>query len=186
MYSSKIICNEFKKNVKDQIYDIPVTDLLSAWQNGLANKTKFYEKLFKDVASRMGHEIEYERFRCDSTIVDKNKFPLVLIETENKHTTATTEVHQLCGIVSPVKALVLSCEWADSEREKWLPKWQEIIRTYNSTFPINSRFCIIISEWGRKITNDEILRFYFISLDSNGEIIDDLEWEIESSVFYAL
>jgi hypothetical protein len=100
---------------------------------------------------------------------------------ENAHSTASTEIEQLCCLNAPLKILVISCDWYDTERERWLPVWQDIINKYNNAFPTNSKFSIVVGEWGRGIPCDEILRYYLVTMSSTGQVIEDLVWQLQKT-----
>ena len=180
MYTSDTIYIEFKKALKKHLFNTSIATFEQAWINGLTNKTKFYEEFFSTVADELKFETVFEQFRCDMTFVDNENIPLVLIECENAHVTASTEIEQLCCLNAPLKALVISCDWFDTERAKWLPIWQDIIKKYNLAYPTTSKFSIIIGEWGRGKPCDDILRYYLITLSATGEIIDDVEWTLQT------
>lgn len=179
MYTSDEIYIWFRDNLKRKLESTTIEDFSNAWSNGLVNKTNFYRQFFSGLVEDSSRFVGYEEFRCDMTIYDKEHIPLVLIETENNHQDASTEIDQLCCFHAPLKVLVLSCAWYDSEREKWLHHWQKIIEKYNAAYPTNSKFCIVVGEWGRGKPDDEILRYYLITLSSNGSIIEDLVWTLQ-------
>ncbi|WP_370547441.1 hypothetical protein [Edwardsiella tarda] len=181
MYTSDAVYLSFKNALYNKLFSIDISDFESAWGNGLSNKTRFVEKLFSSLASDMSLFIEYEKFRCDMTLLDEDGIPLVFIESENNHSTAVTEVEQLCCLHAPLKVLVISCSWFDTERERWLPIWSSIIKKYSEAYPTNSKFSIIIGEWGRGVPCDDILRYYMVTLSSLGEVIDDVEWVLQKS-----
>ena len=180
MYTSDSVYLKFKEALKNELFKIKIDDFESAWCNGLANKTKFYELFFSGLASSMSLYTVYEQYRCDMTFIDEDEIPLVLIETENNHTTASLEISQLCGLNAPLKVLVISCDWFDSEREKWIPIWSDIIRKYNLAFPTNSKFCVVVGEWGRGHPCDDILRYYVVTMSNMGEVIEEIEWRIQT------
>lgn len=179
MYTSDDIYIWFRDSLKRKLESTSIDYFNDAWCNGLKNKTNFYKKFFSDLVDGTSRFVGYEQFRCDMTIYDKDNIPLVLIETENNHQDASTEIDQLCCFHAPLKVLVISCDWHDSEREKWLPEWQEIIRRYNSAYPSNSKLCIVVGEWGRGYPDDKILRYYLTTLASNGSVIEDIVWQLQ-------
>ncbi|MFC3031675.1 hypothetical protein ACFOEE_03980 [Pseudoalteromonas fenneropenaei] len=181
MYTSDDIYIWFRDRLKSKLETISLSDFAIGWSTGLANKTKFYEQLFKEVGEFERKVVTYEQFRCDVTISDENGVPLVLIEMENAHSTASSEIEQLCCLNAPLKVLVISCAWHDSERERWLPIWQNIIRKHNSAFPTNSKFCIVVGEWGRGRPCDELLRYYMVTLSSQGNVVEDLVWQLQKT-----
>ena len=180
MYTSDTLYLQFKLALKKQLFNTTISTFEHAWANGLSNKTKFYGEFFSSVAKELNLNTAYEQFRCDLTFSDSDNIPLILIECENVHTTASTEIEQLCCLNAPIKALVISCDWFDTEREKWLPIWRTIIKKYNFAFPTTSKFSIIVGEWGRGKPCDDILRYYLITLSSTGDIIDDVEWTLQT------
>lgn len=179
MYIPDEIYTWFKASFEQKIKSTPIEDFKYAWSNGLDNKTLFFKTLFSDLIQDSTWLVQYEHFRCDIMICDQHRIPLVFIETENMHRTASTEVQQLCCLHAPLKVLFISCSWHDSQREKWLHTWQSILRTHHAAYPSNANFCIVIGEWGRGIPDDGILRFYLLKLAPHGAITEDCVWELQ-------
>lgn len=179
MYTSDDIYSWFRDSLKSKLESISIEDFNDGWSKGLRNKTNFYKNLFGELVDNSQMFIGHEQFRCDLTIYDKDHIPLVLIETENNHQDASTEIDQLCCLHAPLKVLVISCAWHDSERSRWLPEWQAIIKKYNTAYPSNSKFCIVVGEWGRGKPDDQILRYYMVTLSANGDIFEDLVWQLQ-------
>lgn len=179
MYTSDDIYTWFRDSLKKKLESISLDEFDTAWCNGLTNKTTFYNKFFKELGEDAGKIVAYEQFRCDVTISDQNQIPLVLVEMENDHSDASTEIDQLCCLNAPLKVLVISCDWYETERDKWLPVWQDIIKKYNTAYPTNSKFCIVVGEWGRGKPSDDLLRYYVVTMSSTGKVIEDMMWQLQ-------
>jgi hypothetical protein len=175
MYTSDTVYRSFIKALETIIKDTDISKFEEVWKS-VSSKTEFYKKnFFESLADNMSCKLKTEEFRCDFTLMDSDDFPLVRIESENKHGTASHEIYTLCRLLSPLKVLFLSCEWTDSEGKKFLPEWREAIRKFNLSYPTDFKFCIVIGEWGRRNPPDDILRYCIATLSSDGEIFDEFE-----------
>jgi hypothetical protein len=154
----------------------PLAEFESAWRS-LSDKTRFYDRvLMPKVAARLGYGLQYEFVLCDYVFWNRDRVPMVFIESENAHGTATSEIDKLCCFSSPVKALFLSCERADGERDKYLPGWKERFATHHKYCDLNAVYMTVVGEWGRgKPKDDGILRYYIESFDVFGNEIDRKE-----------
>jgi hypothetical protein len=141
------ICSIFRDALHEKLQVSTLDEFRKAWES-VSNKTRFYESFFKRLSDDLGYTLFYEEFRCDYTMKNTNGYPMVLIESENDHKTATTEVEQLLRLVAPVKMLVLSCEWHDSQREVFLKRWIKKIKEFNDFFPTDSIFCFWLANGG--------------------------------------
>jgi hypothetical protein len=100
----------------------------------------------------------YEFLRCDFTLVNAEGIPLVFLESENIHGSASEEIEKLCCIAAPVKVLFLSCSWYDSERAAWLDEWMQRVRKQHEFIEFDSVYMIVVGEWGRGKPSDDVLR----------------------------
>lgn len=175
---TRIIWTEFVAAFCSALDEAGPDRLLAMWR-GIGEKTHFYENgLMPTIASKLGCRLEIERFRCDFTFTLPEGVPVAFVESENAHPTAGKEIVDLCCLAAPVKALIVSCAWHDSEREIWLPRWREIIRRHHAYFPMDCVYGVIVGEWGRGVPDDTILRYYFTAVDSRGDVIAESEWSL--------
>lgn len=189
---------KFEAALIQELKATPLAEFKSAWQEGplgdrFRYKNQFYNKLIGNVAAHLEYDSNQEYLRIDHVFLNEDRVPVVFIECENNHETVGLPFHEidnLCAVNSPVKALFLSCSWADSEREKFLSDWKERIGTYRKYFDQNAVFMIVVGEWGRgSLEGDGILRYYIESFSISGEEIDRKEielgaWEIEDAAMF--
>src|SRR5271157_1214041 len=89
-----------------------LAEFKSAWAS-LPAKTEFYRTiLLKKVGDRLKYELGCEHLLRDFVLFNKDRVPVVFIESENNHASASHEIEKLCAVSSPVKALFLSCSWS--------------------------------------------------------------------------
>lgn len=119
-------------------------------------------------AQKLGFLMAPERHRCDYAFVNLDGVPLIFAEVENAHTTASHEIRCLCSLAAPLKVLVLSCDWQDTEKARFLPQWREIIKTHHAVISMDCLYAVIVGEWG-----DALLQYSFTLLDTRGEVIED-------------
>lgn len=142
------------------------SELLRMWQS-VSDKTWFYEKtLMPVVAANLGWELHIEKFRCDYMFLDKDSVPLIAVESENAHETASHEVSCLCGLAAPLKVLVISCDWQNSEKSIFLPKWTEIIRKHHEVISLDCLYMIVVGEWDEP--DDALLKYSFTLIGPSG------------------
>lgn len=164
---------KFRDSLLAELQSTPIKEFEEAWQ-GLKNKTSFYgSKLLSRVAELNQWSIWYEFLRSDFALANADGIPVVFIESENNHRSASEEIEKLCCVASPVKVLFLSCEWHNSEREAFLDGWLERIRRQHSALPCDCIYMIVVGEWGRGHPDDGILRYYLESYDSTCHQIED-------------
>lgn len=170
---------KFRDSLVAELKLTPIGEFEEAWQ-GLKNKTEFYgSKLLVRVAHRNQWEIWNEFLRCDFALANSDGIPIIFIESENNHASASEEIEKLCCIAAPVKVLFLSCEWFNSERQAFIDDWLERIRRQHSALPFDCMYMFVVGEWGRGDPDDGILRYYLESFDPLGQEIEPrLEIEI--------
>jgi hypothetical protein len=153
--------------IVDELQRTSMSDFERAWQSCEA-KTDFYGRFFQAVAERLGYLPWTEFLRCDFVIANREGIPVAFIESENMHGSATDEVEKLCAVAAPVKILLLSCEWSDSERDILSPRWRERIALQHSYFGVECIYVFMVGEWGRGRPDDGILRYLFDVIDHHG------------------
>ena len=169
--------NEWSKlsdAIIEELQSTPIADFISAWKTPKA-KTAFYGRFFKAVAEHIGCKLLTEFLRCDFVITNTFGIPIAFIESENAHGSATQEIEKLCATSAPIKILLMSCEWSDSERAIWFGRWRERIALQHTYFGSDCIYVIIVGEWGRGRTDDGILRYLFDVIDHRGVEINRLE-----------
>lgn len=159
----------------------PISEFEKAFGR-LDAKTDFNGRFFARVAERLGYKLYPEFLRVDFVIRNADNIPIAFIESENIHPTAGEEIEKLCVVSAPVKFLMLSCEWSDSERAAYLPGWKQRIALQHQYFGEDCIYVIVIGEWGRgKPQDDGVLRYIFDVIDSQGREIKHQEIEIPNS-----
>ena len=166
----------FKHALIQELKATPLTEFESFWPSR-PDRTRFYKtKLLPNVAARMGHHFRPEFLLVDYAILNDDHVPVVFIESEHSHPSASHEIEKLCAVCSPVKVLLLCCEWADGVREECLPSWKKRITTHHKYYDLNAVYILVVGEWGRgKPKDDEILRYYIESFDIFGMEIEPKE-----------
>jgi hypothetical protein len=140
---------------------------LEAWQS-IENKTVFYAQTFMPaVAKKLGHVLQAEKLRCDYAFLNTDGVPIIFAEAENNHGTASHEIKCLCCLTSPLKVLVLSCDWQASEKQKYLPRWCETIRTHHAIISMDCLYAVIVGEW------DDSLEYSFTVINTAGTVIEE-------------
>jgi len=146
-------------------------ELGKAWGDKIT-KTLFYEKvLMPTLGNYLDLDYKIEHLRCDYTFLDKNKVPIIAIESENSHGTAHQEFQSLCGLAAPLKILILSCDWEASEKKTFLPQWKEIIRRHHAVVSVNCMYAIIVGEW--QDSKVEQINFSFTRIDTDGNSTEE-------------
>lgn len=169
----------FRDSLILELKATPIADFEAAWM-GLKNKTGFYgSDLLARVSERNNWTVWYEFLRCDFALVNHDGIPIVFIESENNHQSASEEIEKLCCVCAPLKVLLLSCSWYDSERAIHLQGWRERIRKQNEALSFDCVYAIVVGEWGRGYPDDGVLRYYIESFDADGA---DLEPTIEVEI----
>lgn len=168
---------KIRKETEAELLNRPLSDFEKAW-NGLEEKTVLNNQIFRRVAERLEYEFGTEFLRCDFVIKNRDGIPVVFIESENNHTSAGHEIEKLCAVAAPVKILILSCEWSDSEKEQYLPIWKDRIARQHSYFGEDCVYAILVGELGRGRPDDGVLRYIFDVIDSHGREIEHTELEI--------
>jgi len=163
------VWNDFKNAFCDALDEFDRETLLKSWQKG--GRTPFYEhQLTPAIAAKLNLDRIVERFRCDYTFLDKRGIPHIFAESENNHETAGHEIDDLCCLAAPLKILFLSCDWQETERDKFLPMWCEAIRKRHAAVPLDCLYSIIVGEW-----DDDVhvqLSYFFTLIDANGNALD--------------
>lgn len=168
MISPHATWNDFRKAFCDTLDTIDRTHLLEAWENG-ANKTAFYEHKFMSiVAERLGCSLAIEYLRADYTFFTADHIPLVFAEAENAHGSAGHEIKNLCSVAAPLKVLILSCSWQDSERDRFLPEWVNVIRMRHQAILMDCCYGIIVGEWHD--TDRCFIEYSFTLIDTDGTV----------------
>ena len=162
--------DKFYEAVVSQLVATPIEDLNIAWAS-VGAKTKFYSGFFDGVAQRLGYSCKREFLRVDFTLFKSNDVPVISIESENAHCSATDEMRKLCAVGAPVKVLLLSCEWSNSERGVWASQWADIIKRQHEHFGQECLYVMMIGEWGRGDPDDEQLRYLFDVYSHEGKEI---------------
>jgi hypothetical protein len=143
--------NRFKSSLTEELRATPIKDFTVAW-GGRKDKTGFYgSSLLPRIAKRCGMNVWYEFLRCDFVLANDEGIPLVFVESENCHGSASEEIEKLCCIAAPVKALFLSCSWYDSEREAFIDGWLQRIRKQHDFIEFESIYMIVVGEWGTRL-----------------------------------
>lgn len=138
--------------------------LSEAWRDP-EPKTIFYKtNMMPRIAEHLAMRHKVERLRRDHTFLDENCVPKVIIECENKHGEAWREMESLCSLAAPLKVLVLSCDWEDTERAIFLPNWIKIIKKHHAVISLDCLYAIIVGEW----QDDGCVEYSFTSIDANG------------------
>lgn len=148
-----------------------IADFEAVWSVGY-DKTQFNKTLLQKVAAACQYQFKSEFLRCDFAFLNSDRIPVVFIESENIHTSAFQEIDKLCAVSSPVKVLFLSCEWADSERQSFLPGWIKRMKSHHDFYGHDCVYMVVVGEWGRGKPCDDILRYYLESFDSQGSLIE--------------
>jgi hypothetical protein len=157
--------SEFKFAFCRALDEVGPETLAQAW-GSLRNKTEFYQwRLMPAVARHLGYRLQGERQRCDFSLLDERGVPLFAVEAENAHPTAWQEMEYLCGLATPIKALLLSCEW-EIEREKFLPEWCAVIRKHHSVISLDCLYGIIVGE------GTDPFKYTFTLLDNEGDVLE--------------
>jgi hypothetical protein len=173
----------FQAALIKELKETPIAKFEKAWVVNPA-KTDFYAyELLPKVAATLGYELDYEHLRRDYVILNRDRVPVVFIESENHHPSASHEIEKLCAVSSPVRVLFLSCDWAETERAKYLPGWQERFATHHKYSVQDAVYMIVVGEWGpRKPENDEVELYYIIeSFDITGKQIDCKELVLDKT-----
>jgi hypothetical protein len=155
----------------------PLAEFESIWIKS-QKRTQFYKtKLLPKVATNLGYEFKAEFLLVDYSILNKDRVPVIFIESEHSAESAVHETDKLCAVSSPVKVLFLCCPWTDEVRNQFLPRWKERITTHHKYVDQKAVYMIVVGEWGRgKPKHDGILRYYIESFDIFGkQIIDPKE-----------
>lgn len=175
MLSPIAVWNDFKFAFRSALDEVEPARLEKAWQDVRA-KTFFYEwELMPAIGAKLGCQMTTERFRCDYTFIPPDGIPIAFVESENAHQTANREVADLCCWAAPLKALVISCEWCESEKDVWLPVWCDIIRKHHSNVRMDCLYAIVVGTRGGN--GDDLFRYYFTLLNTTGEVIEESKWE---------
>jgi len=164
--------NRFKSSLAEELRATPIEVFAAAW-GGRKDKTGFYgSSLIPRIAQKCEMKVWYEFLRCDFALANGEGVPLVFIESENCHGSASEEIEKLCCIAAPVKVLFLSCSWHDSEREAWLGGWLQRIRKQHDLIEFESIYMVVVGEWGRGNPSDEVLRYYLESFGTDGKQLE--------------
>jgi len=164
----KQVWDEFKTAFEKALDGAGEAKMLQAWKT-LPQKTEFYERvLMPAIGDQLGLTFQIERLRCDYTFLDPDRVPLIAIESENCHPSAWQEMESLCSLAAPVKALILSCEWEDSQERKFLPRWTEIIRKHHAVVSMDCLYAIIVGEWSDKSSRVE---YSFTAIEPSGNTL---------------
>lgn len=158
----------------------PTAEFEEAWTS-VGAKTAFYGRFFSRVAEHLGHKLWTEFLRCDFVISSPADVPIAFVESENAHTSATEEVRKFCAVSAPIKILLLSCDWSDSERLIWSPGWRKLIATQHTYFGTDCIYVIMVGEWGRGHPDDGQLRYLFDVIDHRGVEIERKEVEVPNT-----
>lgn len=162
------IWQQFKGAFQKALDEAGPQKLTQAWQH-VRNKTAFYEQLLMPaIAKHLRLEFQIERLRCDYTFLSIDGVPLVAVEAENCHGTASKEIDSLCSLAAPVKVLVLSCSWEDTEEQKFRPKWIEVIKAHHSLVSVDCIYAIIVGEWQEE--GACMIRYSFTPIEPNGTV----------------
>lgn len=167
----KAIWKQFRTALCDALKATSFAVLEEVWKSG-PNKTAFYENaLMPKVAKLMGGKLKKEKHRCDYALLNSDGVPIVFAEAENNHGTASHEIMSLCALTAPLKVLLISCDWKETEKMAYLPQWAKIIRTHHAEVTMDCLYAIIVGGWEGDGTP-----FEYIStlLDTSGKEIEEL------------
>ena len=168
--------------VEAELCRTPMSEFEAAWK-ALEAKTIFNERLWTAASRRLGYKLFNEFLRCDFVITNPEGIPVVFIESENNHGDADHEIEKLCAVSSPIKILMLSCEWSDSERDNWSPGWRKQIALQHSYFGADCIYVLMVGEWGRGKPDDGTLRYLLDVVDHRGVELERREIVIPNSDF---
>lgn len=161
------IWNAFRVAFEQSLDEVAVAGLQEIWGDIKTKTTFYYNDFMPRLEKKLSLHLICERLRCDFTFQNENGVPLIVAETENYHTTATHELDVLCSLAAPVKVLILSCDWKNSQRDIWLPKWSKCIREHHSLVSVECLYIIIVGEWDTQDGHD-FIRYSFTVLDNEG------------------
>jgi hypothetical protein len=173
----------FEAALIKELKETPIAEFARAW-TGLFDRTAFYRNvLLPRVAKSLGYVLAYEHLRCDFVILNTDRVPVIFIESENNHLSASQEIDKLCAVSSPVRVLFLSCEWAEGQRERWLPGWQKTFATHHIYSEQKAVYMIVVGEWMPRNPGDDMKELYYIieSFDISGKEIDRKELVLDRS-----
>lgn len=162
--------HNFKKEFVAQIKQQKDEGLEAAW-TGPANRTQFYvEKIFPNVAKKLGLILTTELFKVDAALAIKQQptnweIPVIFVESENNIDTAEQEIDKLCSLSAPVRVLITVGDMEDSETKEWIDEWASLIKTYSKIWPNRGILGIIIADYR--------LNFYSMAWGENGEKIEE-------------
>ena len=168
---------KFEEVLIEQLKAMPLAEFGKAWPE-LTAKTQFYGKvLLPEIAKRMECKVRGEFLRCDHVILNKDDVPVVFVECENNHRKASEEIDKLCAVSSPVRVLFLSCEWAEGERDTYLPDWKKKFETHHRYFSNDAFYMIVVGEWRKRKPEDQVetLYYHIESFDITGRQISRKE-----------
>ncbi len=173
--------SKIRDTIEAELRRTPISEFEKAFGSPDA-KTEFNGQLLEAVAERLGYHRWTEFLRCDFAIVNRQKIPVAFIESENYHGTAEDEIDKLCAVSAPVKILMLSCSWSDSERAVFSPVLEGADCTSGiNIFGEDCVYAIIVAEWGRGQPEDEVLRYLFDVIDHRGVEIERREVVVPNS-----
>lgn len=168
----------FKSALCQSLDATPHNKLLEAWESG-PHKTAFYEwTLLPDVAKALGCQWQTERHRCDFAFLTPEGVPLIFAEAENAHPTAAHEIRHLCSLAAPLKVLFISCDWFESEKVVYLPRWQEIIRLHHSVVSMDCLYAIIVGGWD----DGQFCEYLFTVINAEGAVVEEGRHQVKSTV----
>lgn len=167
---------DFKAAFGEALNEKSPQELAEMWK-AVGLKTSFYEqRLMPAVAERLGLKLAIEHQRIDHTLVDDAGVPLIAVEVENAHTTAAHEIRCLCCLATPLKVLILSCDWKASEKKRYLPEWIQIIQRHHAVVSTECLYGIVVGEWGSDA--DAPLEYSFLLLDPTGDEVGPEEFVV--------
>lgn len=156
---------EFRSAFCQALDQTDVADLKKAW----GDKKPFYEfHLMPAVGQILGQRMQVEYMRVDYTFFDENEVPVIAVESENGHTKAWEEIERLSSLATPLKVLILSCDWAEA-KQKYLSRWTDIIRRYHQVVSVDCLYAIIVGEW----ENEQRPIYTLTLVDTNGQVLEE-------------
>jgi len=183
MFDALTESRKFRDALIRELRATPLADFEPGWgKNQLPDRTEYYkEKLLPRVAASCGYQFQPEFLLVDHSFLNSDRVPVVFIESEHSHPTIGREIDRLCAVSSPVKVLLLSCEWADGVRELVLPHWKARIAAGHNYLSQPAVYIMVIGQWERgKHMVDWTLRYYIESFNTSGNEIDLKVVELES------
>jgi hypothetical protein len=172
-HNSIEVWRDFKASFAKSIEETPFETLKDAWQSS-TNRTEFYlDQLLPNVAKKLSLSYEREKtFRVDGILskIAKTGYPvpIIFVESENNSGDTETEIYKLCCLNSPLKVLLICCEWTDEYKlQTTNDYWQYIIDSFVAENTLVGHLGIIVAEM------KDSLKFFGFAYNEQGKIEDN-------------